>query len=165
MCRTQLSAGDKDTKAVSCIVPTKALSMIQRLITSPEEQVQIAITDNQIFFTVLAAGEKDGATGGRATLSSNLVEGSFPPYEDVIPKDHDKKVIFDKDVLASAVRRAALLTNEESRGVRLHFTGRTSSRSCRAVCWRWRRRSRSTCRSTRGMTWRLGSTRRSSRIG
>lgn len=124
LCRTQLAAGDKDTKAVSCIVPTKALGMIQRLITSPEEQVQIAITDNQIFFTVLAAGEKDATSGGRATLSSNLVEGSFPPYEDVIPKDHDKKVTFDKDVLASAVRRAALLTNEESRGVRLHFTGK-----------------------------------------
>lgn len=123
LCRTQLAAGDKDTKAVSCIVPTKALSMIQKLITNPEEQVQIAITDNQIFFSVLAAGEKDGGAG-RATLSSNLVEGSFPPYEDVIPKDHDKKVIFDKDVLASAVRRAALLTNEESRGVRLHFTGK-----------------------------------------
>lgn len=123
LCRTQLAAGDKDTKAVSCIVPTKALSMIQKLITNPDEQVQIAITDNQIFFSVLAAGEKDGASG-RATLSSNLVEGSFPPYEDVIPKDHDKKVVFDKDVLASAVRRAALLTNEESRGVRLHFTGK-----------------------------------------
>jgi DNA polymerase-3 subunit beta len=123
LCRTQLSASDKDTKAVSCIVPTKALQMIQRLISSPEEQVQIAITDNQIFFSVLAAGEKDPAAG-RATLSSNLVEGSFPPYEDVIPKDHDKKVTFDKDVLASAVRRAALLTNEESRGVRLHFTGK-----------------------------------------
>jgi len=123
LCRTQLAASDKDTKAVSCIVPTKALQMIQRLISNPEEQVQIAITDNQIFFSVLAVGEKDPA-GGRATLSSNLVEGSFPPYEDVIPKDHDKKVTFDKDVLASAVRRAALLTNEESRGVRLHFTGK-----------------------------------------
>ena len=84
LCRTQLAASDKDTKAVSCIVPTKALQMIQKLITNPEEQVQIAITDNQIFFSVLAVGEKDPA-GGRATLSSNLVEGSFPPYEDVIP--------------------------------------------------------------------------------
>jgi DNA polymerase-3 subunit beta len=57
-------------------------------------------------------------------LVSNLVEGSFPPYEDVIPKDQDKKVTFDRDVLASAVRRAALLTNEESRGVRMNFKGK-----------------------------------------
>jgi DNA polymerase-3 subunit beta len=40
----------------------------------------------------------------------------------VIPKGHDIKVGFDRDVLSSAVKRAALLTNEESRGVRLAFT-------------------------------------------
>jgi DNA polymerase-3 subunit beta len=126
LCRTQLSASDKDGKAVSCIVPTKALSMMQKLITSPDDQVQIAITDNQIFFTVLSPADK-GEPTGRATLSSNLVEGSFPPYEDVIPKDHDKRIVFDKDVLASAVRRAALLTNEESRGVRMHFQGKSKT--------------------------------------
>jgi len=124
--RTQLSASDKDTKAVSCIVPTKALNMLQKLIGNPDEQVQIAITDNQIFFSVIPATEKAEGSS-RATLSSNLVEGSFPPYEDVIPKDQDKKIAFDKDVLASAVRRAGLLTNEESRGVRLAFSGKNKT--------------------------------------
>ncbi len=124
LCRTQLAAGDKDSKAVSCIIPTKALGMIQKLIRDPQEQVQIAITDNQIYFSVISATEKADAANARAVLSSNLVEGSFPPYEDVIPKDHDKRVVFDKDVLSSAVRRAALLTNEESRGVRMAFTGK-----------------------------------------
>jgi DNA polymerase-3 subunit beta len=123
LCRTQLAAGEKDAKAVSCIIPTKALSMLQKIVKSPDETVQIAITDNQIFFSVLGAGEKDGSAG-RATLSSNLVEGSFPPYEDVVPKDHDKRIVFDRDVLSSAVRRAALLTNEESRGVRMAFKGK-----------------------------------------
>src|SRR4029453_1300217 len=79
--------------------------------------VQIAITDNQVLFSV--GGEEGGA---RAILASNLVEGTFPPYEEVIPKDQDKKIIFDRDVLSSAVRRAALLTNEESRGVRMKFS-------------------------------------------
>lgn len=124
LCRTQLAAGEKDAKAVSCIIPTKALSMLQKIVRSPDESVQIAITDNQIFFSVLGAGEKDGSAG-RATLSSNLVEGSFPPYEDVVPKDHDKRIVFDRDVLSSAVRRAALLTNEESRGVRMAFKGKS----------------------------------------
>lgn len=122
LCRSNLSASDKDTKAISCIIPTKGLTMLQRLFSAPEDHVQVAITDNQIYFNV---GSADGKTGeGRAVLSSNLVEGSFPPYEDVIPKDHDKRVTFDKDVLNSAVKRAALLTNEESRGVRLHFQGK-----------------------------------------
>lgn len=108
--RTHVAA-DKDAQPLSCIVPTKALNMLTRLLGNPDEQVRISLTDNQIVF----------ALGETAVLASNLVEGTFPPYEDVIPKDHDIKVTFDRDVLSSAVRRAALLTNEESRGVRMSF--------------------------------------------
>ncbi|HEX8876799.1 MAG TPA: DNA polymerase III subunit beta [Phycisphaerales bacterium] len=120
MCRATLTgAADKDAKAISCIVPTKALNMLMRLINNPDDVVQIAITDNQVFFGVGAAAGKNDTQ--HAVLSSTLVEGTFPPYEDVIPKDQDKKVTFDRDVVSSAVRRAALLTNEESRGVRMAF--------------------------------------------
>ncbi len=119
LARANLSGGEKDAKAVSCIIPTKALTMLQRLISEHEEPVQVAITDNQILFSFGTA-----ASPGRAVLVSNLVEGAFPPYEDVIPKDQDKKVTFDRESVSSAVRRAALLTNEESRGVRLAFSGK-----------------------------------------
>jgi DNA polymerase III subunit beta len=119
LARAALGSSEKDAKAVSCIVPTKALGMLQKLISSHDEPVQIAITDAQIFFSFGTA-----ASPGRALLASNLVEGAFPPYEDVIPKDNDKKVSFDRDVVSSAVKRAALLTNEESRGVRLLFKGK-----------------------------------------
>ncbi|MDX2018025.1 MAG: DNA polymerase III subunit beta [Planctomycetota bacterium] len=117
--RAVVTSADKDAKPVTCIVPTKALQMLVRLMGDPEDTVQVAITDNQIYFALTSG--KDSTP--RAVLSSTLVEGTFPPYEDVIPKDQDKKVTFDRDVLSSAVRRAALLTNEESRGVRLKFTG------------------------------------------
>jgi DNA polymerase-3 subunit beta len=117
LCRQTIQGGEKDAPAMSCIVPSKALSLLQKLIESPEAPVQIAITENQILFG-LGSEEEGGKT---AVLTSNLVEGAFPPYEDVIPKDQDKRVTFDRDVLSSAVRRAALLTNEESRGVRMKF--------------------------------------------
>lgn len=116
LARASLSGGEKDAKAVSCIVPVKALGMLQKLIQENDEPVQIGITDNQILFSFGTP-----ASPGRAVLVSNLVEGAFPPYEDVIPKDNDKKVTFDRDVVSSAVKRAALLTNEESRGVRMQF--------------------------------------------
>jgi DNA polymerase III subunit beta len=119
LARAALSGGEKDAKPVTCIIPTKALNMLQKLIHEHEEPVQIAVTDNQILFSFGTA-----ASPGRAVLVSNLVEGAFPPYEDVIPKDQDKKVTFDRDAVSSAVRRAALLTNEESRGVRLAFHGK-----------------------------------------
>lgn len=118
LARSSISGGSKDDPAISCIVPSKALSMVQKLIEDPEEPVRFAITDNQILFSF---GATEDDPEGRAVLASNLVEGTFPPYEEVIPKDQDKRVVFDRDVFSSAVRRAALLTNEESRGVRMSF--------------------------------------------
>ncbi len=114
LCRDTL---DADGDEVTCIIPSKALNTLTKLIQDPEEPVAVCVTDNRIVF---GFSPEDG--GGRALLASNLIEGSFPPYQDVIPKGHDIKVVFDREVLASAVRRAALLTNEESRGVRLAFS-------------------------------------------
>jgi DNA polymerase III subunit beta len=111
-----------DGEGAQCIIPSKALSMIQKLTADENEPVHVAITDNQAVF---AFG--DEPADSRAVLTTNLVEGTFPPYEDVIPRDLDIKVTFNRDTLASAVRRAALLTNEESRGVRLAFTGEHKS--------------------------------------
>jgi DNA polymerase-3 subunit beta len=122
LARANIAGSEKDAKAVSCIVPTKALAMLQKLIGDADEQIAVAITDNQILFS-MGTSPKD-VNVGRAVLVSNLVEGAFPPYEDAIPRDQDKKVTFDRDVLGSAVRRAAVLTNEESRGVRLSFKGK-----------------------------------------
>jgi DNA polymerase III subunit beta len=119
LARANLTGGEKDAKPVSCIVPTKALNMLLKLIQEHDEPVQVAITDNQVLFSFGTS-----ASPGRAVLVSNLVEGAFPPYEDVIPRDHDKKVTFDRDAVSYAVRRAALLTNEESRGVRMSFKGK-----------------------------------------
>jgi hypothetical protein len=63
--------------------------------------VRVAIEENQALFCV-------GADGAAAVMSTNLVEGSFPPFEDVIPKDQDKRVTFDAEILRSAIKRAAL---------------------------------------------------------
>ena len=98
----------------SCIIPTKAMTLLIKLLRDPDETVRVAIEENQVLF---CAGDEPGS----AVLSSNLVEGAFPPFEDVIPKDQDKKVSCDTALLLGAIRRAALLTNEESRGVRMSF--------------------------------------------
>ena len=114
LARTAVGAGEGAKDAVTCIVPTKALHLALKFIRQPEQAVRLAVTANQALF---AFGDEGDAM--RCVLASNLVEGAFPPYEDVIPKEQDKKATFDRETLASGVRRAALLTNEESRGVRL----------------------------------------------
>jgi DNA polymerase-3 subunit beta len=93
------------------IVPTKALVLVDKLIDDPEETVSVQVRENQVIFHTPSA-----------TLTSNLVEGQFPPYEDVIPKDADKKMTALTGDFLSAIRRAALLTTEESKGVRMHFS-------------------------------------------
>lgn len=103
-------------KRVSCIVPPKAAALLSRLLVDLEagDMVKIAFETNQILFRI---GEGDDV----AVLSANLVEGAFPPFEDVIPKDSDIHAEFDNSKLVAAVRQAALLTSQESKGVRLSF--------------------------------------------
>jgi DNA polymerase-3 subunit beta len=100
---------EKDT--LKAIVPSKALQLIDKLVDDPDEAVGFQIRENQIIVHTSSA-----------TLTSNLVEGDFPPFEDVIPKDTDKKMTASTADFLSAIRRAALLTTEESKGVRMNFS-------------------------------------------
>ena len=104
-------AGEKLPKDGSkVIIPTKALVLIDKLIDDPAEMVGFQLRENRVIFHTSAA-----------TLTSNLIEGSFPPYDDVIPKEATKKMTAATADFLSAVRRAALLTTEESRGVKMAF--------------------------------------------
>ncbi len=112
MAKSDLAANGKLGKdGAQAIVPAKALNLVDKLIDDPEEPVQFQMRENQIIFHTSSA-----------TLTSNLVEGQFPPYEDVIPKDADKTMTAATADFLSAIRRAALLTTEESKGVRMSFT-------------------------------------------
>jgi DNA polymerase-3 subunit beta len=114
-------------KDLNAVVPIKAINLIERLLTDPEQTVALQFKDGKLFVQVSTEG-----AGVTASMSTALVEGTFPPYNDVIPKDSDKKVVINRDRFFSAVRRAALLTNEESKGVRLHFSGNSLAISSRA---------------------------------
>ena len=105
-----LTTSKLDKDGVKAIVPSKALQLVDKLIDDPEELVGFQVRENQIIFHTSSA-----------TLTSNLVEGQFPPYEDVIPKEADKKMTASTADFLSAIRRASLLTTEESKGVRMAF--------------------------------------------
>jgi len=98
------------------IVPAKALTVFERVFAPGKEQrewtVDVKVAPNQI---LLRSGDQ--------MLSTVLVEGTFPKYEDVIPKDSNKTAHIDRAELHGAVKRAALLTSDESRAVKLAFEG------------------------------------------
>ena len=116
------SGGCSGDGEMTFIVPSKSLNILLKMLSDPDAKVVIGRADGQAVFQVEGVG----------TLVTSLVEGTFPPFEDVIPKDHDKRVTFDAADLAAAIRRAALLTNEESKGVRFAFGGDTLVVSSRA---------------------------------
>jgi DNA polymerase-3 subunit beta len=95
----------------NAIVPSEAMALIQRLLGGGDEEVAAAVDETTI--TVQSS---------RALVNARLVEGRFPPYRDVIPKDADKKVTLGAGPFRSALRQARILTSEESRAVRMHFS-------------------------------------------
>lgn len=97
--------------APHAIVPPKGLSLFARLPAEPDARVGVKITANQLLLNM-----------GRAMLSTALVEGKFPKYQDVIPGDCDHIVTLNTMEFLSALKQAALLTNEESKGVRFAFS-------------------------------------------
>jgi len=110
---------DGPKEKTSAIVPSKAMQLIERCLTDVEKvhgNVRVALSEKDILL------ETPPSDSGRGIIYSRLVDGHFPKYEDVIPKDFDKKATLNAGAFMGAVRKAALLTNEESRGVMLKFS-------------------------------------------
>jgi DNA polymerase III subunit beta len=103
------------------IVPAKTMSLLERIGGQEKDEVSVRLVDNQIMIGC-----------ANVVVSSNLVEGNFPKYEDIIPTGYDKKIKFQTDVALSAVRRASLLTNEDSKGVKVAASSNRVVFSCRA---------------------------------
>lgn len=93
------------------VVPSKAMSLIDRSLGDEEEPVWLSIRNNDVLV-------KTAAT----TIYSRLVEGRFPKYQDVIPKGGEVQVELVVGPFHSAVRQAQIVTNEESRGVEFQFS-------------------------------------------
>lgn len=102
---------DKAVKApVFVVVPTKGMTLLQRVVGAGEETVEVAVESSQVVFRT-----------ANATVLARLIEGHFPPYEDVLPKAHDKKLQVNRESFLGALRRAALLATKDSQAVRFAF--------------------------------------------
>ena len=108
-CRVMLEQAPKQELAeVKIIVPAKTMALLEKVGSHDEESVAVKLVDNQVLVRC-----------AHVVISSNLVEGNFPKYEDIIPSDYDKKLTLSTEAVLSAVRRAALLTSEESKGIKV----------------------------------------------
>ncbi|GBE40926.1 DNA polymerase III subunit beta [bacterium BMS3Bbin09] len=90
------------------ILPKKAAMELKKLIEGSSENITIYISKNHIFFST-----------DHIVLTSRLIEGTYPNYEQVVPKDNDKKVIIDKIAFLKALRRTSIMSRERTNAVRL----------------------------------------------
>ena len=95
-------------EAIQVILPRKGVLELARLLQDPEETVEISLGKNH-----LRAKTKN------FVFTSKLVEGKFPNYQQVIPRNGDKRLVGNKAELKQAFGRTSILSNEKYRGVRL----------------------------------------------
>ena len=90
------------------ILPRKTVLELNRLLLDSDEPLQITMTANQVRFAF-----------GAIVLVSKLIDGKFPDYERVIPGSLRNHMTVSRQTLMQAMQRAAILTNEKFRGVRV----------------------------------------------
>jgi len=95
------------------IVPPKALEQVRRLF-GPSDELEIARSENHL-----------GFRSGHTLVFSRLIEGPYPNYEQVIPRENDKIATVDRQSLAAALRRVGVVASDQTHRVRLGFAAGT----------------------------------------
>jgi len=90
------------------ILPRKLVGELGKLIDETVGEVQIGLSETKVRFAV-----------DSIVLTSKLIDGTFPDYERVIPRDNDKTLDVDRKLLAEAVDRVSAISSEKSRAVKL----------------------------------------------
>lgn len=99
-----------DSESIQSILPRKGVMELARLLHDRDDTVEVSIGTNH--FRLQSAG---------MVFTSKLVDGKFPDYQRVIPRQGDKVILGAKDTLKGAFSRASILSNEKYRGVRLQL--------------------------------------------
>src|SRR5579875_3636627 len=97
------------------IVPRKTVLELRKLVDESEDEIEVALSETKIRFAV-----------GNATLTSKLIDGTFPDYDRVIPTANDKILEVKCKEFAEAVDRVSTISTEKSRAVKLAITPGTN---------------------------------------
>ncbi|MDH3642285.1 MAG: DNA polymerase III subunit beta [Gammaproteobacteria bacterium] len=107
-----VAGGASGASRTQAIVPRKGVLELGRLLDDSEEELVLHLGSNHL-----------RVNHGPYTLTTKLVDGKFPDYEKVIPRDASRAISGDRETLKQAFVRASILSNEKYRGVRLIIEG------------------------------------------
>jgi len=97
---------------VEFLIPRKALVELRKMVAEVEDDGEVLVGQegNHIFFRIEPR-----------TLITRKVEGTFPKYERVMPRDNNISTVFNREDLTAVVRRVSLMSSERSKAIRLGF--------------------------------------------
>ena len=108
LARVEVALPDGAREMPGVIVPRKTVNELRKLVDGAEGPVEVALSDAKIRFQA-----------GGVTLTSKLIDGSFPDYERVIPKANDKPLTCSAKLFAESVDRVSTIASDRSRAVKL----------------------------------------------
>jgi DNA polymerase-3 subunit beta len=109
LCDRELATGVETPKQI--IVPRKGVTELVRMLGHLEGEVSVGVGQNHL-----------KVTSRDQSVTTKLIDGKFPDYERVIPKEGEKLVTADREALKAAFGRTSILSNEKFRGVRISLT-------------------------------------------
>ena len=105
-----LGKKEENSEEQSFIIPSSVFQEVLRVIQGESEEIKMAIEENQIFFEV-----------GGVEIVSRLINGKYPDYKQIIPKNFSLQVIFNKQELQRAVKISGALSSYSSGEIALFF--------------------------------------------
>lgn len=106
-------------QTLQAIVPRKAVNELQRLLTLDEHQLTLII-GRELMNVKIQLNYKDSHEV-EVRFTTKLIDGKFPDYRRVLPRNGNKIVIIEHDLFRQSLQRVAILSNEKLRGVFLTF--------------------------------------------
>ena len=103
--KSDLPPGAEDMPSI--IIPRKTIGEVRKLIEDSSDELEIKVSDTKIQFNF-----------NDVQLTSKLIDGTFPDYERVIPKNNDKELLIDTKVFASSIDRVATISSDKSKAVK-----------------------------------------------
>ncbi len=109
LARMRIPAGPSLETTAQLIVPPAALQQVQRLFNA-EDELRVSRDGNHL-----------GFRSERTEVYTRLIDGTYPNYEQVIPKDNDRFALVERKPLESAIRRVAAVASDQTHRIRLQF--------------------------------------------
>ena len=118
---TGLELEVSEENAGSLILPAKTVAELERLM-GKGEKVNIAFNDRQAAFEIGLDEAGDTGLVDHLYLVSKIVEGNYPNYRQVIPKETEHRVKIERELMLECVHRAALVTSDKSNSVKIKIS-------------------------------------------